>query len=74
MTNGTTTLTFKHVKHGTRAAVEAALSGLALAIAWAPDGTDLQNEIETVRGNLLAIRKRMVAPKTTNPDTLIPLN
>ena len=40
-------------------AVEASLDALALAITWAPDGADVQAELESARSNLGILKKRM---------------
>ena len=56
MTNGTTTLEFKHSVHN---AVDASLDALTLAIAWLPDGSERRAELESVKNDLVAIRKRM---------------
>ncbi|MCY4059454.1 MAG: hypothetical protein OXG44_15805 [Gammaproteobacteria bacterium] len=64
MTSGKTSIKFTH---DPVSAVEAAISAVALALTWTPDGSDRKPELERARDELQMIRKRMKSVTTAKP-------
>ena len=62
MTSGKTTIEFEHDAHS---AVDASLDALTLAITWSADGSSHQEDLEGVRRELRAVRKRMHSATVT---------